>query len=477
MTSKFSSDDILRDVFITLLQDVTGLFVPIRTAEVLVAHAGRAIWDHSGQHLAERARQVFCEWMNKYEKRDLPAIFDKMISVPFARAWQIAAEEVAKTDLPEDQKETLVKYLAAIPMTSRQAINRWNDGGHITTLPSQLPRNPAEASRFVPIRPPLFRPTQKILGYDLQLDTLLGQGGFAEVWKAHNTERKGAQPVALKFCTDLDLIPSLRREIAVLDRLGDERSEDDYGKDFVQLKQTAFSADPPFLVYEYIDGGNLANWIESFQGDAPAPKDVISILKMIARAAAVAHDKNIVHRDLKPSNILMTKKGRAKIADFGIGAVVASAMDSKAAPATDELSTQLRGAHTPMYTDPRRAHLDPPHPRDDVYAIGVIAYQLLEGDFTIPIEGDWQSYLEKRGIDARLIRTIRTCVAHTEERFRNAGALLASLEDLEDDVDRTERPSQDPKRQTKSRPSFCHQCGGKVQSDNRFCIYCGYRLS
>src|SRR3546814_18550589 len=77
--------------------------------------------------------------------------------------------------------------------------------------------------RFVPLRPPHFQPGTKLAGYDYCLDTLLGQGGFAEVWKAHNTERAGQPPVALKFCLDEALLPSLRREIRLLDRRSEER--------------------------------------------------------------------------------------------------------------------------------------------------------------------------------------------------------------------------------------------------------------
>src|SRR3546814_1395463 len=112
-------------------------------------------------------------------------------------------------------------------MTARQALHRWDDDGRVTTLLSQLPRTPEEMLRFGPLRPPHFQPGTKLAGYDYCLDTLLGQGGFAEVWKAHNTERAGQPPVALKFCLDEALLPSLRREIRLLDRLkghGDRKS-------------------------------------------------------------------------------------------------------------------------------------------------------------------------------------------------------------------------------------------------------------
>src|SRR3546814_20768825 len=88
-------------------------------------------------------------------------------------------------------------------MPARQALHRWDDDGRVTTLLSQLPRTPEEMLRFVPLRPPHFQPGTKLPGYDYCLDALLGQGGFAEVWKAHNTELAGQPPVALKFCLEI----------------------------------------------------------------------------------------------------------------------------------------------------------------------------------------------------------------------------------------------------------------------------------
>src|SRR3546814_15630083 len=128
-------------------------------------------------------------------------------------------------------------------MPARQALHRWDDAGRVTTLLSQLPRTPEEMLRFVPLRPPHFQPGTKLPGYDYCLDALLGQGGFAEVWKAHNTELAGQPPVALKFCLDEALLPSLRREIRLLDRLkGHGGGPGASGTDSGELPAPAYSA-------------------------------------------------------------------------------------------------------------------------------------------------------------------------------------------------------------------------------------------
>ncbi|MGI9334326.1 MAG: protein kinase domain-containing protein [Gammaproteobacteria bacterium] len=73
---------------------------------------------------------------------------------------------------------------------------------------------------------------------------------------------------------------------------------------FVQLLHTAYSAEPPFLVYEYVDGGDLTSWCADLGARQPDIDQCMRILMGIADALACAHRLDIVHRDLKPANIL-----------------------------------------------------------------------------------------------------------------------------------------------------------------------------
>ncbi len=466
MISDLLGESFLQDIVTASLKEVVGATLPgSHLALALVPHVSHA----------------FFVVLDKYKKgREQQDAMDSLTKVPFSRAYDIAARGVAGTDLDEGQQAELVKYLSAIPMTSRQALRRSNDGGHVTTLLAQLPRSPEQMARFVPIRPPRFRPGDKVPGHDLQLDTLLGQGGFAEVWKAHYTEREGAPPVALKFCLDPELMPSLKTEIKALDKLMDYSPE----KDFVQPIYTALTTEPPFLVYEYIDGGNLTNWLESFEGEPPPPQEVVAVLKMAARAVAVAHDHGIVHRDLKPANLMVTGEGRVKVGDFGIGLVAA---ESEAEGRGEQLAqslnpTLLHGAYTPVYTDPLRDRFARATPQDDVYALGVIGYQLLVGNVAWPMEGGWRRHLEARGVPASLIEVLDTCVAPADQRYVDAGALLAALE--HPPAVKKPEPEPDPPRERGSRRpprsdpavKFCHRCGSGLQPGNRFCTNCGYRL-
>jgi hypothetical protein len=466
--SDVEAEAFLASVSAAVLKDLTGLAFP---------------GSNTALEIAPYAVRFFHTFLKKYNIVDIPALFDALTRIPFARAFAVVETQAARSDIEEDLKREVVKYLSAIPMTSREALHRFDDGGHVTTLLSQVPHTIEEIARLMPARTPRFQPGYRIPGYDYRLEILLGQGGFAEVWKAGHTELQEQPPVALKFCLDEELLPSLRREIEIVGVLLRDHTSD---KDIVRLLGTAYSADPPFLIYEYIDGGNLCGWVDSFAGAAPSPKDVIRVLSMTARAVAIAHDRNIAHCDLKPANLLITREGRVKIADFGIGRVVAKDGDGKngalpysaavagVAP-SQESTPALEQAYTPAYRDPRRDRAMPAGLPYDVYAMGVIGYQLLVGDATDRMEGGWRRYLEARGAPNDLVDIIETCVAPPGERYVNAGALLAALEHCGKPAKaRPEKPRAGAKPKTVVR--FCHYCGTRSLAERRFCSNCGYRF-
>ena len=487
MISDADVEGFLGKLTVAVLGDMTGFAFPGgQTTAMLMPYAVRACH----------------RLLKQYDILDIPALLDGLARMAPGRAHKVVAESAAGIDLDEAVKWEAVKYLSAVPMTARQGLHRYDDGGRVTTLVSQVPHTLEQVARLMPARPPRFQPGEKVDGHDYRLEALLGQGGFAEVWKASHTELKGQPPVALKFCTEPALLPSLKWEIALVDELQKLAGD----KDIVRLHGTAYSADPPFLVYEYIDGGNLCGWIDSFQDTRPPAREVISILKMVARAVALAHDRNIVHRDLKPANLLITREGRVKVGDFGIGMAVQrsglGAAPAKAAAATPTPEDMpLRQAATPVYSYIRRDADADPDPRDDVYALGVIGYQLLVGDVTDPMHGPWEQYLRHLEAPEPLIDIIKVCVSHkAEDRYVDAGALLAALELLDSgktgdakaapgaearaEPKPNARPRPEPQpapqahRQAATPPAvkYCHHCGQRNPISNRFCTACGYEF-
>src|SRR5262249_6830761 len=201
---------------------------------------------------------------------------------------------------------------------------------------------------------------------------------------------KGLPPEALKFCLDDEAARALRNEAGVLDQVM-QHSLQGRHEGIVQLRQAYLQAETPCLEYEYVPGGDLAGLIQELhQKGRPAAEVAGKVVRRLAEIVGGVHRQQppIVHRDLKPANILVQKspagKLQFKVADFGIGHVTArEAILSSTRGAGNRsglLTTLVQGSYTPLYASPQQVRGEPADPRDDVYALGVIWYQLLTGD-------------------------------------------------------------------------------------------------
>jgi serine/threonine protein kinase len=253
-----------------------------------------------------------------------------------------------------------------------------------------------------------------------RLERFLGMGAFGEVWVCKNP--RFPLPRAFKFFTTPGGNEWLKREAEALfhikDKLGDHPN-------VIEYLDIAVDAEPfPFLMLEYVGGGSLEDWVLA----APAERkslDVPELMAGIARGLAEAHRHKIYHRDLKPANVLLTDDfdPTPKVADFGLGRV-----DQEVPSAGSSVVSQLV-VGTRMYLPPEAA--DPYEPRstaqDDVFAFGVVWYQVLTGRIERP-PYDFADRLTKTGTDSRTVRLVSRCLAHPSRRFRDAVDLLAALE-------------------------------------------------
>jgi len=151
--------------------------------------------------------------------------------------------------------------------------------------------------------------------------------------------------------------------------------------------ETAF----PYFIMEFVDGANLRQLGRSGR---IAPREALQIIPQICDALQYAHDEGVVHRDIKPENVLVDRKGRVKIADFGLAKIFGT--DGEALRLTAE--GQVMG--TPHYMAPEQVErpLSVDH-RADIYSLGVVFYELLTGDLPL---GKFPPPSRKVSVDVRL---------------------------------------------------------------------------
>jgi serine/threonine protein kinase len=198
-----------------------------------------------------------------------------------------------------------------------------------------------------------------------RLERLLGKGGMGAVYLAHDTQLD--RPVALKVPgfapDDAGLRERFFREARAAATLNHPN--------LCPVYDVGEHAGVPYLTMAFIDGKPLSDYVRP---DKPlAPQQVAALVRLLARALQEAHDHGVVHRDLKPANVMIGRKNQPVIMDFGL---------ARRAAAQDERLTRsgaLMG--TPAYMPPEQVNGDlaAMGPGCDIYALGVILYELLTG--------------------------------------------------------------------------------------------------
>lgn len=263
--------------------------------------------------------------------------------------------------------------------------------------------------------------------------------GSSEVWLAENP--KTHETRVFKFAADGVQLKSLKREVTLARLLRQSLGE---RPDYVRVLEWNFDAPPFFLESEY-GGTNLAEWAESQGGLANVPRNLrIQLLIDIAKAVAAAHDIGVLHKDLKPANILVVHKSetaadgsqspawQVKVADFGSGALAdperlgALGITNLGFTQTTTPGSLLTGTLTYLAPEVLAGHS--PTISADVYALGVILYQLVAGDFRKPLSPGWEQDIN----DPVLREDIaEAACGDPERRLKSAADLAERLENLE----------------------------------------------
>lgn len=209
----------------------------------------------------------------------------------------------------------------------------------------------------------------RILADRYELKELIGQGGMADVYLAYDDilNREVAVKILRSSLTgDPIYITRFHREARAAAAL--------CHRNIVEIYDVGEEDDLYYIVMEYVRGQTLKELIN--KRGALHYVEAVDIMKQVVSATALAHSMGIVHRDLKPQNILVTDSGIVKIADFGIASIQSLSQVTQ----TDTIMGSLH------YLAPEIARGEKATPQSDIYALGVVFYELLRGD--VPFNGE-----------------------------------------------------------------------------------------
>ena len=201
----------------------------------------------------------------------------------------------------------------------------------------------------------------------------LGQGGMAEVWLA--LDRQNGRTVAIKIINsqhpDPELLRRFSKEAERLSELNHThilRIYDWYSGSTSATQEQ--SLDFPYIVMEYVEGGDLKERLKQRKGQPYPLEETLHIFAELCGAVQYAHDRGVIHRDLKPANILFRRSKNCPeevvLSDFGLAVEV------------DDSYLSLPNAGTPAYMAPEQYNGEA-NEASDIYALGVILYQLCTG--------------------------------------------------------------------------------------------------
>lgn len=260
--------------------------------------------------------------------------------------------------------------------------------------------------------------------------TKIATGGTSTVYRG--VDLRLDRPVALKvmdsrYAGDEQFLTRFRLEARTVARLKDAG--------LVAVYDQGLDARHPFLVMELIEGGTLRELLTE-RGPMP-PHAVAAVLRPVLGGLAVAHRAGLVHRDVKPENVLISDDGEVKIADFGLVRAVAAAGITSA--------SVILG--TAAYLSPEQVRDGDASPRSDVYAVGIMAFELLTGE--PPFSGDSPLSVAYQRLDADVPApstvidgvpgefdelVARATARDPADRYADAGDMRAELDDIAEET-------------------------------------------
>lgn len=276
---------------------------------------------------------------NANDWSDIRSLFDALVDLP----TQEQTRRLAKAKYAPH----IIKQTEALLAASRE-------GGILDGIAPGIDR-PGRATPYSSLAT-----GQEVGGFTI--DSLLGRGGMGEVYLAHRTATDFTQQVALKLlraeaADHGDMFVRERRLLARLEHPG-----------IARLIDAGIAADGrPYMAMEYVEGQPIDIWCREHEASLDTR---LELFRSVCEAVSYAHANLIVHRDIKPSNIIVDKNGKPRLLDFGIAKLLD---DTAVIPAATQAML------TPDNAAPEQLEGEEPTVATDVYALGVLLYELVSG--------------------------------------------------------------------------------------------------
>jgi serine/threonine-protein kinase len=301
------------------------------------------------------------------------------------------------------------------------------------------------------------------------LEQKVGGGTFGEVWRAHHHVWTD-QLVAVKIPTNPQYLRDLQREGCAIHGL--------IHPNIVRAMGFDPYAETPYLTMEYIAGSSLRPLIQKRSVNI---NDAAAIMRQVLAGLGHAHKNGIIHRDIKPENILVHERaftdgfaadGVVKVTDFGLGkAATNNVVGSIAYSASlnDAAGREIAGSLDYMAPEQRGGgNVDA---RADLYACGVVLYELLTGEK--PAGTDVPSDVNK-AVPKVFDEIFRRSYARLEKRFATAEEFAQALPTANGQARPFQRSA--PASENRPRTVSCPRCNRPVDAADQFCLHCGVQM-
>jgi len=360
------------------------------------------------------------------EGRDVRRPVDDLATVADGAAAVRAPSDPGSSDPDPSGSGSPSSYPGPSPSSSDFATIPLESGSDAPTIaqPGALPSSPRKSSAFGSSSQFLLLPGA-VLGQRYEILQVLGQGGMGAVYKAR--DREVNRVVAVKV-----IRPDLAGNAAIIDRFKQELilSHQVTHKNVVRIYDIGEADGVKFITMEYIAGQDLRTLIAERKVLPPA--QAVAVMEQVCRALEAAHAVGVIHRDLKPQNIMSDDHGRVVVMDFGL----ARSIDSN-----DGMTQTGAVIGTFEYMSPEQGLGKQLDQRSDLFAVGLIFYELLTGRMPYKADSALASLLKRtqeRAVpashhDSRIPVPLSNIVAkclepNLDQRYQKVADVLADLE-------------------------------------------------